>query len=93
MYSQTAGVHTYACKSQIEETGPFAETSLFQPLVHQICCFKYNQIDNDSFQVASSSLLFIIICVLSNFPTLTVCLLQYILHACAFSKLALTWHT
>lgn len=44
--------------------------------------------------VVISLLLYIeIICVLSNFPTLTVCLLQYILHACAFSKLALTRHT
>jgi len=46
--------------SEIEETGPrFCRNSTSH--VCQICRFKYNQINNYSFQVASSLLLFIII--------------------------------
>jgi len=83
-YVLTDYMCTYICMQESNwGNWSFCRNIPFQTLVHQICCYKYNQIDNDSFQVDSSSLLFIIICVLSNFPTITVCLLQYILHSCA----------
>jgi len=51
--------------SEIEETGPrFCRNSTSH--VCQICCFKYNQINNYSFQVASSLLLFIILIVIGR---------------------------